>query len=86
MRSRASIYKTFVNDDGSTFSVRVSNHRANAENYVEKNNPADKHISLAFVRERPGKFVADSRVDLKEFEYKEASLTKEEAASIIRAL
>lgn len=86
IRNRPSTYKTIVNDDGSSFSVRVSNHRANAENYINKNNSADKHLSLAFVRNRPGKFIADARVELKEFEYKEADLATKEVKAIIRAL
>ena len=85
-RNAPSLYRAFTNDDGTRFSVRVSNHRVNAANYPLKGGNEAFNLSIAVIRKNTGPFRPDNRVELREYEYREADLTDGDARKIAQAL
>ncbi len=85
-RNAPSLYKTFTADDGSWFSVRLSNHSADAGNYNGRGNEKGRNLSIAIARERNRPFRANDNVVLKEFEYSEKALTTKDCRDIALAL
>jgi hypothetical protein len=85
-RNAPSLYRSYTADDGSIFSIRLSNHRANADNYVDKKNAAKVNISIAVIRDRSGEFKPNDTVELREYEYNESDLTVDDVKKIAQSL
>lgn len=83
----ASRYANFTLSDGTTLSIRISNHNANANNYIEKGTVRDSNISIVVKQRRRGNsFVSNEDVPLMEFSYLKNNLTGEDMSNIATSL
>ena len=83
----ASRYANFTLSDGTTLSIRISNHNENANNYIEKGTVRDSNISIVVKQRRRGNsFVSNEDVPLMEFSYLKNNLTGEDMSNIATSL
>ena len=66
----ASSYGRFTLHDGTQVSIRISNHSANAGNYVGSRNNVEHNNSIVISSKRsPNRFVSDDNIELSEYVY-----------------
>lgn len=83
----ATKYADFVLVDGTTMSIRISNHNANADNYKTNNNVKDENISIVIKpKKRPNTFVSNDEVPLVEFVYMREQLDGNKMSQIATSL
>lgn len=83
----ASRYANFTLSNGTTLSIRISNHNANANNYKEKGTARDVNISIVIKQKRRGNtFVGNKEIPLTEYSYLKNNLTGEDMSNIATSL